>query len=430
LLLFFVGLDDTDSVRGGCTTFIAYNLLKLSKKKGIRIIDFPRLIRLNPNVPWKTRGNAAVGFSLYASSQEYVLREFTKIVTNTERYGSSPSLVILSQEQRKRLAPYFSAAVSRILDVDDSVRLIKSSGAQYYSAKKRGLVGAAAAATELLTKGDFTFEMLAYRKRALVGSIRRIDPSSVLKMERLCSSFTFNNTDGDKILITPHGMDPVLYGIRGENPEKLFESVKLIRGEEPCGGLVYCTNQGTDAHYVKRKISEIRLGDAVAVEGTVVGHPTTKVGGHIFLTVSDGSYSIRAAFYRETGDMRLVASRLIQGDSVTLLGGIKINLEPILNVEKMIVNKTVPLYFWQNPPCKGCGSTLESMGKNQGYRCKKCDKRYATKDKLLFRLQRMVIPGLYVPPLRYFRHLMKPERRYGRERLRRRFLRKEFKMLF
>jgi len=415
---------------GGCTTFTAYNLIKFSKKKGIRVIDFPRLIRLNPNVPWKTRGNAAVGFSVDATDQSNLMSQFTKVMEDTKQNGSSASLIILNQKQRRRLEPYFWEALSRVVDDEWSTQLIRNSGALYHSTKKRGLVGAAAAATMLLTEGDFTFEMLTYRSKKSMGLPRYIDPKSVFQMDRHCSTFTFGNVDGNRILIAPHGADPVLYGIRGENPEKLFESTKLVHSEKPSGGLVYCTNQGTDAHYVKRKMSEIRLGDALEIEGVVQGTPTIGLGGHVFLTVSDGVYSIRAAFYRETGDMHLAAAKLIQGDSVTLLGGVKIGLEPVLNVEKLIVKKIVPLYLWRNPLCKQCGSTLKSMGKNQGHRCEKCDKRYPAVNKSLLRIQRPVTPGLYLPALRYFRHLMKPERRYGRERNGRKFLHREFKLLF
>ena len=53
-----IGLDDTDSVKGGCTTWLATEIIKdLSE---FDLIGNPRLVRLNPNVPWKTRGNGAV----------------------------------------------------------------------------------------------------------------------------------------------------------------------------------------------------------------------------------------------------------------------------------------------------------------------------------------------------------------------------------
>ena len=55
-----IGLDDTDSTKGGCTTYLAAVLVKELEKFNVEFIDYPSLIRLNPNVPWKTRGNGAL----------------------------------------------------------------------------------------------------------------------------------------------------------------------------------------------------------------------------------------------------------------------------------------------------------------------------------------------------------------------------------
>ena len=56
-----IGMDDTDSVEGGCTTWLATEVIK--ELSDFDLIDCPRLVRLNPNVPWKTRGNGAVSFT-------------------------------------------------------------------------------------------------------------------------------------------------------------------------------------------------------------------------------------------------------------------------------------------------------------------------------------------------------------------------------
>src|ERR1700704_2607003 len=54
-----IGVDDTDSLRGMCTTFLATELVR-DLTKTWDLIGFPRLVRLNPNIPWKTRGNGAI----------------------------------------------------------------------------------------------------------------------------------------------------------------------------------------------------------------------------------------------------------------------------------------------------------------------------------------------------------------------------------
>ena len=59
--MLYIGLDDTDSVRGGCTTWLATEIIiELSE---FDLVCHPRLVRLNPNVPWKTRGNGAVSLA-------------------------------------------------------------------------------------------------------------------------------------------------------------------------------------------------------------------------------------------------------------------------------------------------------------------------------------------------------------------------------
>ena len=52
-----IGMDDTDSARGMCTTFLAYVIVDGLLARGAAFLDYPRLVRLNPNIPWKTRGN-------------------------------------------------------------------------------------------------------------------------------------------------------------------------------------------------------------------------------------------------------------------------------------------------------------------------------------------------------------------------------------
>mgnify|MGYP001498087061 FL=1 len=56
-----IGIDDTDSIKGGCTTWLATEII--AELSEFDLIGPPRLVRLNPNVPWKTRGNAAVALT-------------------------------------------------------------------------------------------------------------------------------------------------------------------------------------------------------------------------------------------------------------------------------------------------------------------------------------------------------------------------------
>ena len=55
-----VAFDDTDSRAGRCTTHLAFKVADQLKKAGEKLVDYPLLIRLNPNIPWKTRGNGGI----------------------------------------------------------------------------------------------------------------------------------------------------------------------------------------------------------------------------------------------------------------------------------------------------------------------------------------------------------------------------------
>src|SRR2546421_10712520 len=58
-MVLWIGVDDTDSLQGMCTTFLATEIVR-DLTQDLDLIGYPRLVRLNPNIPWKTRGNGAV----------------------------------------------------------------------------------------------------------------------------------------------------------------------------------------------------------------------------------------------------------------------------------------------------------------------------------------------------------------------------------
>ena len=81
-----IGLDDTDSPEGGCTTYLAARLIEPLMDMGARFIGYPTLLRLNPNTPWKTRGNAGMCLRLEIDESKYedVKSEVRKLI---EEYG-------------------------------------------------------------------------------------------------------------------------------------------------------------------------------------------------------------------------------------------------------------------------------------------------------------------------------------------------------
>jgi len=76
-----IGIDDTDSKDGMCTTYVGAVIVDKLKELGIRLVDFPHLIRLNPNWKLKTRGNCSI--ALKVEVEEGQIPEVKKIVLGT-----------------------------------------------------------------------------------------------------------------------------------------------------------------------------------------------------------------------------------------------------------------------------------------------------------------------------------------------------------
>src|SRR3990170_7844540 len=95
-----IGFDDTDSINGRCTTHLSYLISNmLIKKFQVEFIDFPLLIRLNPNVPLKTRGNGAVCLRIESELPSVeVLELAAEELERSSRLGdpgTDPAIVLL-----------------------------------------------------------------------------------------------------------------------------------------------------------------------------------------------------------------------------------------------------------------------------------------------------------------------------------------------
>ena len=71
----YIGIDDTDSPDGMCTTFLASQIINEFKDNGIDLVDYPRLIRLNPFARFKTRGNGGVALKILNDSKANLAKE-------------------------------------------------------------------------------------------------------------------------------------------------------------------------------------------------------------------------------------------------------------------------------------------------------------------------------------------------------------------
>lgn len=426
-MLLHIGLDDTDSPEGGCTTYIVARLVEELEALGVRFTDYPNLLRLNPNVPWKTRGNGAVclRMDVEPAMESVVRRTVVEAVEGQAEFqcgNTNPGVVFHMGEVPDFFMDFSERVVQGVVTLEEALSLIDEAGALAIGYKNmRGLIGALAAVGGL-QRGDHTFEVLTYRRAENCGSTRMLDEGSVRAMDEALGDGTFNNVDPEsgRVLIAPHGPDPVLYGVRGESPESVYSAFEMVRPLEPVERwAIFRSNQGTDAHLRHRSnVDEVEPYSPAIVSGDVTEAPRTIKGGHVIFGLSDETGRTDCAAYEPTGSFREVVRKLIPGDAVRAYGGVREDegSRRTLNLEKMEVLKLAEDVQMVNPACPECAGAMESMGRGKGYRCRRCGHRDSNLEKQPVVVDRGLGVGLFIPPAKAQRHLTKPLSRYGREK--------------
>lgn len=415
-----IGFDDTDSPKGMCTTFLAYKIVDLLKKQETEFLDFPKLIRFNPNIPWKTRGNGAVSLQIRTKNPSKIKNQIKNLV---EKYsdiknGANPGLVFYeSKEIPEQFTRFSKLALWQLINRNRAKKFATKNNIEFfYQGNGQGLVGAIGAIGYDFQ--DHTLELLSYRKNSNFGKERKLSAKSVKTMQEKTLPYTFNSFDDKKerVLITPHGPDPVFYGVRGENVNSLLHATKILETDEKLAGyMIFKSNQGTGDHLKNEfNITNIRPYASGKITGIISDEPKIVKGGHVFFSIISDGYELRCAVYKPTG-MSFVALSLIKGDKVCIGGGIRkasknhpriLNLEfiDVINLEKNLIKS--------NPICKKCDKKMKSKGKNQGYQCTKCGKKLA--DKVILEIPRKIKKQLYIPSVSAHRHLSRPLQRIGR----------------
>ncbi len=433
-----LAFDDTDSPEGMCTTYLAPLLLTALRKYDL--LGLPRLVRLNPNIPWKTRGNAAVCLPLGHGSgrgtvcgeisgkeirffdhgsvadPSTVLEAASKILEHHSRFEcdmTNPGIVAAVKRPRPSFYWHAVREIALIREAEAELRNIGAVWKKYKSG--RGIIGATAAMS--WRPRDRTWEVIAYRQASRFGTARTIDPESVIQMDKSTRK-TFNNYDYENghIAVAPGSPCPILFGIRGDSWRELLRARTMIRGEKQDMWLLFMTNQATEDHVVSRRISEVSSGDSVRVRAEVSQKARTIVGGHVILPVDDGR-AIDAAFYEPSRSFRNVARSFLPGDKLTLIGSVR-GQPRSLNVEKVCVRSLVEdVRKVRNPVCKSCRKSMHSVGRGKGFVCKRCGAKAPVGSARYKVVSRAIRPGWYEPPVASRRHLHKPIRRMSREEL-------------
>jgi tRNA(Ile2)-agmatinylcytidine synthase len=434
-----IGLDDTDSPEGGCTTHFALEAAAAFRRElGLVLQSRPRLVRLNPNIPWKTRGNAAVALELgrarggargalggvaldgtelrvdstaapepgrppHAKLLDGLIEEWCDLGAA----GTDPAYVVLDERPPARL---YEQAVRSVVDPEDVRQALRElDGARFVKAlgDGRGVVGAAAAvAWPALPR---TYELTVYRTRGRWGTKRQVAFDSVEAMDRAFPE-TFNNVDrrNRHAAVAPATPCPILFGVRAFEPGTLTEAAASVEAGEPWGGwLLFETNQGTDAHVVQSTVERASAMETVAVEGTVEGAPRRMKGGHVVFALRGAEGVIDCAAFEPTKEFREVAAALGDGDRVRAVGAVRAPPRTV-NLEKLEV-----IGLAKRPArggkCAACGGAMKSAGRGGPLRCGACGAR-APKQAA----QGPLADGWYEVPVAARRHLSRPIDPHGR----------------
>jgi len=410
-MMFWVGIDDTDSLEGMCTTYLAVKLISALKSAGMEVLNEPRLIRLNPNIPYKTRGNGAVAFlvdgdidSALDIVDKYILR-----YAEIESKNTNPGVAIVEnkKENIKMINLFSRRVIKDVVSIEDALKVarkLKNSELLMYK-NGRGIIGALAAiGVELY---DYTYELLTYRMVRNFGKDREIDEKSFFLADIETYPETWDTVDwmNKTVIAVPNSRNnPVLYGIRGESKRALNKAKSIVKTEKYDCEKIFITNQGTDMHLIDEdSITELLDYRSYIIRGRVVEKPHYIRGGHVFFSIETKFGKVKCAAFEPTKQFRKIVLELREGDVVEVYGGYK---RKCVNLEKINIVKLADVFVERNPICPKCGRRMESAGKGQGYRCRKC-KTYEL-GKIKVRVERKIDTGYYEVPPCARRHISKP----------------------
>ena len=421
-----IGIDDTDSPKGMCTTYLCAILVeKLLSLSMVRFKDYPYLVRLNPNIPFKTRGNGAVSLHILCPEEgvDRVLGIVSWAVRDyAETHGKTqPAFIILQGAPPPILKELYQRAVRELVPCTYAKRLLEAVKGKVldlgYRGAGRGLVGALSSIGAYPLE-EFTYELLLYRGLKDKRRSREVALEKFFELDRKFRPVLFATVDyvSRRVLATPHGPDPVIAGLRSLDPSLLSRLLPtLVEAFNAERALIFKTNQVTGAHLrIVKRIRDVRPYDSVVLRGEVVRGPEVMRGGHVRFDVRDDSGSIACMVYRPTGKLNKVARLLARGDLIEVGGGAlpysKHGLT--LNVEYIRVLKAEPERKALNPLCPMCGHRAKSAGRGKGFKCPKCGYKFKGK-KVIIERARVLEPGLYIPSPIAYRHLTLPKEILG-----------------
>lgn len=376
----------------------------VASQTGLDIIGPPRLVRLNPNIRQKTRGNAALCLRLghgsgtptlvgecrgepiraYPRGEEPTAAEASRefehaaaLINGVARHtpGKGAGLVASARSPSESI---YEAMVHRFVGAHEVLQALAPCEARFQGwGDGRGVRGAAAAAAWPGRQG--TFEWIAYRQPSRIGTPRRID-FDVGRVLDASFPTTFDNVDRrhKRLRIVPQTPCPVLAGVRGIEPSQLIEAGRTIGPERPEGWLLFATNQATNDHVRPVGADDLRPFTNARVTVTVSRKPETLPGGHVWVRAHAGSVELDLVAFEPTKDFRDAVRELRAGETVQAYGGT--HEDPsVLALERVDLLASPPVKAHRSPTCV-CGRRMENRGRSEGYRCPSCRQTTALAD--------------------------------------------------
>ncbi len=386
-----LAFDDTDSSEGGCTTHAMFEVLAALLDLAPR--GMPRLVRLNPNVPWKTRGNGAVCVELVRPTGPHVvvgewngmeLRAYPEgdPVPATEKILDTIWSVIehMSEPDAQPAAVLFDGppsplaywqAVRTIVDPEEVLAMLTAMDEKFrFSGDGRALIGCLAAAS--WSGPASSYEFLAYRGRPFWGTERRVNEDALFGLDATGRTFHTEDPEQKTLCCVPNTPCPVLLGLRGRDAEGLLQTARStvpLAAEEPLGGwILWATNQASGDHVTDvPSLAEAMDGMTVRIPATVEGIALNLPGGHVRVPMIDTQGNrFDAMAFEPTKSFRDVVRRLMAGDRVQVTGGIS---HRTLRLESLDITSAVKSKS-ENPV--HCNRSMKSRGADAGYKCVEC----------------------------------------------------------
>ena len=387
----WLGLDDTDSLEGGCTTEVLHQLIRQLPPNVV--VAQTRLVRLWPFAKRRTRGNAAVAVELTTEDESELIDWLDnhwnnnilplegKVHSSThnerEQHPSDPGMVWFSKPITNQ--SLYHRGLTQEITVDELPIANASWGGH-------GRIGATLAVH--WPAETVTYEAIAWRNKQNSG-LRKLDENAIKEIDQMYDSFLCRDSRLGTSLLAPKGESPVLFGVRTWTKKGAYQALEILGDAEHTepisGGIVFATNQGTNDHLNGQFEVEVE-----AIEILKGGHTLIKSSTYTFLA------------FKQSGQISMISQMLRPGDTIQCKG-LRAHDESI-HIEFLRVVRLSPKKM--RPLCPTCAKSMASMGAGQGIRCKKCG--YQTEDTWDYVDRQIPVNQWIQPPPSSRRHLAKP----------------------